>query len=80
MNDLIESVSDLTPDERNWAVFPHLDAFAGFLFLFGNVLGPLVVSPIKKDQYPFVEEQAKEAMNFHITVSLIALPGKIARV
>ena len=71
----IERVDDLTPDERNWAVFAHLAAFAGLLFPFGNVLGPLVVWLIKKDQYPFVEDQAKEAMNFQITVTLIAILG-----
>jgi uncharacterized Tic20 family protein len=56
-------------DERNWAVAAHLSALAGLVVTgLGIVLGPLVVWFLKKDQMPFVDDQAKEALNFQITV------------
>ncbi|GIX35635.1 MAG: hypothetical protein KatS3mg126_1414 [Lysobacteraceae bacterium] len=59
-------------DERQWALFAHLSALAGFLIPFGNILGPLIVWQIKKNEMPFVDDQGKEALNFQITV-LIAV-------
>ena len=59
------------PDARKWASLCHIVALSG---LIGNgvgfVLGPLVVWLIKKDEYTFVEEQGKEAINFQITMIL----------
>ena len=49
-------------DEKTWAMLGHL---SGIIFGF---LGPLVVWLIQKDQMPFVNDQAKEALNFQITV------------
>ena len=57
-------------EERNWALFAHLAAFAGCLIPFGSILGPLVVWLIKKDQMPFVNDQGKEALNFQITMAI----------
>ncbi len=54
-----------------WAMFCHLAGFAGLLPVvpgIGCLLGPLVVWLIKKDEYPFVDEQGKEALNFQITM------------
>jgi uncharacterized Tic20 family protein len=48
-------------DARMWAMLCHL---AGLL----SVLGPLIVWLIKKDEYPFVDEQGKEAVNFQLTM------------
>jgi uncharacterized Tic20 family protein len=60
-------------DARMWAMFCHL---AGLAFLvvpaIGSVIGPLVLWLIKKDQYPFVDEQGKEALNFQITMLIYA--------
>ncbi len=58
-------------DARMWAMLCHL---AGLAFLLpvvpgvGSVVGPLIIWLIKKEQYPFVEEQGKEALNFQITM------------
>ncbi len=60
-------VSD-NKDERMWASFCHLSAFAGLVIPFGNFLGPLVVWLIKKDEFPLVDDQGKEALNFQISV------------
>ncbi len=64
-----------TPSQeaRQWAMLCHFAAFAGLLIPFGNLLGPLVIWQIKRELDPFVDEQGKEALNFHITVSIAAL-------
>lgn len=61
-------------EERTWGMLCHL---AGLLLLVGiplaNVLGPLVVWLIKKEQYPFVDDQGKESLNFQISVFIYVL-------
>jgi uncharacterized protein len=64
-----DSSSAPTQDERTWGMLSHLSAFAGFIIPpLGNVLGPLVVWLIKREQSAFVADQGKEALNFNITV------------
>ena len=58
---------------RQWALFCHLAALLGFIFPFGNLLGPLIVWQMKKDTDPFLDDQGKESLNFQITVALAAL-------
>jgi uncharacterized Tic20 family protein len=53
-----------TQDDKTMAMLAHL---GGILFGF---LAPLIVWLIKKDQSPFVEDQAKEALNFQITLMI----------
>ena len=65
-------------EERQWAMFAHLSALAGGLLTsaiggWGFFIGPLVIWLMKKDTMPFVADQAKEALNFNITVSAIFL-------
>jgi uncharacterized protein len=60
--------------ERQWAFAAHLAALAGVLMPFGgNILGPLIVWQLKKNEMPFVDDQGKEALNFQITVGLAIL-------
>lgn len=59
-------------DERMWAMLGHLSAFSAFITGIGCVLGPLVVWLVKRDTMPFAGEQAKEALNFNITVIIVA--------
>jgi uncharacterized Tic20 family protein len=56
-----------TDDERLWAMLSHL---AGFIFA---VFGPLIIWMVKKDQSEFVVDQAKEALNFQLTVMIVQL-------
>ena len=61
---------DPTADERQWALIAHLSgliasAVGGMAFL-----GPLIVWLVKKDQSVFVADQAKEALNFQIAVTI----------
>jgi len=68
--------SNISAEERQWAMFAHLSALAGGLLTsaiggWGFFIGPLVIWLMKKDTMPFVDDQAKEALNFNITVSAI---------
>ena len=67
-----EPASGVKPDkdERMWGMLCHLSSFAGFLFPFGNIIGPLVVWLLKKDQYTLVEDQGREALNFQISITI----------
>ena len=64
-------------DDRNWAVIAHLSAFTGHFFPFGQILGPLVVWLIKRDGSPFVDDQAKEALNAQISYTLYGVVAAI---
>ena len=57
-------------EERTWAMFAHLSAFSGHFIPFGHILGPLVIWLMKKPDNPFVADQAKEALNFQITMTI----------
>ncbi len=59
-----------TANDRQWGLLAHLSGLIAS-FLGGlSFLGPLVVWLIKKDQSPFVADQAKEALNFQIAVTI----------
>lgn len=51
----------------------HLSALAGFVLPLGNILGPLIVWQMKKNEIPSVEVHGKESLNFQITVTLAFL-------
>ena len=59
---------------RTWNMFCHLSALAGFVGVpLGNVLGPIIVWQIKKNEIPSVDVHGKAALNFQLTVLLAAL-------
>src|ERR1700741_2368900 len=72
-------MSETTSEERTWAMAAHLSILAGGLLTsgwagsVGFFIGPLVIWAMKKDTMPFVRDQAKEALNFAITVSVVCL-------
>ncbi len=64
-------------DQNTWAMLCHLSALAGFVIPLGNILGPLVIWLIKKDEYPLVADQGKEALNFQISMTLYYIVAAI---
>jgi uncharacterized Tic20 family protein len=65
--------SGLSNDDRTWGMLAHLSPLlAGWLGGFA-FLGPLIIWLIYKDKSAFVADQAKEALNFHIAVMIVAL-------
>ena len=71
------SGNGIAAEQRQWAMFAHLSALlgglltAGWAFSAGCFLGPLMIWLMKKETMPFVDDQAKEALNFNITVAAI---------
>lgn len=60
---------EIDKDARMWAMFCHLSALAGLVVpVVGCIIGPLIVWQIKKEEFPFVDEQGKEAVNFQISM------------
>lgn len=58
-------------DARTWATLCHLSALLMLLGVpLGNVLGPLVVWLVKRNEHPFVDDQGKEALNFQLSITL----------
>ena len=64
--------------ERTWGLFCHLSALALFLGIpFGNILGPLVVWLLKKDEMPVVADQGRESLNFQITRTRVRIAATV---
>jgi uncharacterized Tic20 family protein len=72
----VEHTGTVSSESRNWATFAHLSAFVMFLGI-PSLLGPLVVWLAKKDD-PYVEAQAKEALNFNISMLIYAIAAGIS--
>ena len=60
-------------DEKTWAMTCHLAALVGLVFPLGNVIGPLIVWLVKKDEMPMVNEHGKESLNFQFTVVIAVI-------
>ncbi len=64
-----------TQEERSTAMWCHLTGLLGGLIPPVNIIAPLVIWLLKKDQLPFVNDQGKEALNFQISVAIYTLIG-----
>jgi uncharacterized Tic20 family protein len=64
-------------DARMWAMLCHLSALAGFVIPFGNVIAPLIIWSIKKDEFELVKDQGKEALNFQISILIYLFASAI---
>ena len=54
-------------EERNWAMFCHLVAFTGCVVPLGNIIGPLMMWLLKREEWLLVDDQGREALNFQIS-------------
>jgi len=63
--------------EKNFGMFCHLAALAGFVIPFGNIIGPLIIWLIKKDESAYVDKQGKESLNFQISVTIYVIISAI---
>jgi uncharacterized Tic20 family protein len=61
---------------RMWNMLCHLSALA-ICIPFGNIIGPLVIWQIKKNEFPSVNVHGKAALNFQITVTIVCVVGWI---
>jgi len=54
--------------EQTWATFCHLGSFAGYVFPLGNILAPLILWLVKKDESDLIDDQGRESVNFQISM------------
>jgi len=68
----------VSKDERTWGMLSHLLALSGYIGIpFGNILAPLIIWLVKKDESQFVADQAKESLNFQISLIIYAIVSGI---
>jgi uncharacterized protein len=69
-----QAPGELSKDAKTWGMLCHLSALAGLIGIpFGNILGPLIVWLIKKNEFPFVDVNGKKALNWQITMMIACL-------
>lgn len=73
----MEHIDRNIQDERMWGMFCHLSALAGYIIPFGSIIGPLIIWSIKKQDYAFVDDQGKEALNFQISMMIYKIISAI---
>lgn len=58
---------------RQWGMLCHL---AGLLFLtripFADIIGPLVIWLLKREDHNYIDKQGRESLNFQISMALYA--------
>lgn len=61
--------------DRQWAMACHLIALCGIVVPVpaANLLGPLILWLIKREDGAFIDDQGKESLNFQISLFLYAL-------
>jgi len=66
----MKEINYINSEEQTFSMLCHLSALAGMIIPFGHIIGPLVFWLIKKDQFPEVDRQGKEALNFQISMTI----------
>ncbi|MEC4983315.1 MAG: DUF4870 domain-containing protein [Oscillatoria sp. PMC 1068.18] len=74
-------MKSLNPETRTWAMFCHLASFLGLIlsfiglppFAFTNIVGPLIVWFIKKDEDEFINAHGRESLNFQISMTIYGI-------
>ena len=60
--------------ERTWAMLCHLSALSGMLGVpMGQLLGPVIVWLIKKDEFEAVDRHGRDVINFQLSFTLYSL-------
>ncbi len=67
---------EASSNSRNLAMLSHLSAFVAFIGI-PSLVGPLVVWLLNRDD-PYVEAQAKDALNFNISFLLYGVVAAIS--
>lgn len=54
-----------------------MSALAGLVIPFGNLLGPLIIWQMKRNEFPSVNEHGKESLNFQLSATIYLCAGVI---
>ena len=63
--------------EKTFAMLCHLGALAGFIIPFGNIIAPLEIWLVKKEESALVNENGKKSLNFQITMTIYSIVAAI---
>ena len=67
-------LSNQEKDKRLWGMLCHLTALIAFVGIpLGNILGPLVIWLIKRNEIPAVDIEGKESLNFQISMTIYSI-------
>ncbi len=67
-----------TQEERTWGMLCHLLALLGYVLVpFGNIIGPLVIWLLKREESAFVDQQGKASLNFQISLWIYGIIGTL---
>ncbi len=59
---------------RTWGMVCNISALCVYIGIpIGNILAPLIIWLVKKEESPFIDRQGKEALNFQISMSIYGL-------
>ena len=74
--------SGLSSEVRGWGIAAHLLGLGGALATVVTLgfLGPLLVWALKREEHPFIDHHAKEALNFQLTTLVAVVAGVIAAI
>jgi uncharacterized Tic20 family protein len=59
--------------ERNWAMLCHLSSFAGYIFPFFGIIGPLIVWLSRRTDSEWIDVNGKASLNFQLSVLLYSV-------
>jgi uncharacterized protein len=73
----MRDINYINSEEQTFSMLCHLSALAGYVIPFGNIIGPLIIWLIKREQYPEVDRQGKDSLNFQISMALWVIVSAI---
>lgn len=63
----------MTKNIRRWTMYCHLSAIIIMFVPGGNIIGPLIIWLIRGEKHPLIEAQAKESLNFQISMTIVSI-------
>lgn len=60
----------VTQSEKNTATFIHLSLLTKYFIPFGNYLFPIILWNLKKDKAAYIDQNAKQALNYQLSLLL----------
>lgn len=77
-NNTVQENTGSSKDERTFAMLCHIITFSGYILpIIGNIVGPMVIWMMKRDEYPLVDDQGKEVLNFQLSILIYGIIGVI---
>jgi uncharacterized Tic20 family protein len=72
-----DSTGTIAEKDRQLAVLMHLSALIGYFIPLANLLIPLVVWAVKKDESADIDAVGREVINFNLSMLIYAVVGFI---